>query len=123
MTPAEGLPSGAETERASAGAARGLPVARRQPPRVLVRGYSCPRCDAAAGQPCTGRRGPRASHHIERVERATALQLGQRLVLPRSSWQDARPAGGVKRSDPEERGVDTAEEPADCPGDLSEHRA
>lgn len=60
------------------------PVRRLQPPRDVVRTVECPKCAAAAGESCRGRRGPRKSNHLERVELATELRFGQRLVLPRT---------------------------------------
>lgn len=40
----------------------------------LVAGYTCPRCSAPKGEPCRGRRGPRASAHIQRWNAAGISQ-------------------------------------------------
>lgn len=39
--------------------------------RSTVRKVACPRCGAPAGSPCSTRRGPRRSHHLERVTLAS----------------------------------------------------
>jgi hypothetical protein len=42
-------------------------------PKARVRAVACPVCDAGPGQPCAGSRGPRLSHHIDRVFHAVKL--------------------------------------------------
>jgi hypothetical protein len=73
-------------------------VRRRQPPRDVVRRYPCPRCGAEFLEPCRGRRGPRVSHHLARVELAVELRYGQRLQLPRTSRQTAADPSAVNRA-------------------------
>lgn len=73
-----------------------LPVRRRQPTRALVRTVTCPTCDAPAGEHCRGRRGPRESNHLARVELLVQLRYGQRLELPRTGAR-TRPGAAVSR--------------------------
>lgn len=101
---ATGRPAGTEQRSAGPDADRG--VARRQPPRHVTRAHPCPRCGAAPQEPCQGRRGPRKSHHIERVELAVYRTTGRSLQLPRRSRSDVAEGPAVKRSDPDVGGVD-----------------
>lgn len=67
---------------------------RRQPTREVTRQHVCPTCGAAPGAPCQGRRGPRKSNHLERVEVALGLRAEPELqATPRSLLDgDGRPA-------------------------------
>jgi predicted RNA-binding Zn-ribbon protein involved in translation (DUF1610 family) len=51
---------------------RADPRVDRQLAHGFVRRFGCPTCGAAAGAPCRGTRGPRASNHVERVNLAEA---------------------------------------------------
>jgi hypothetical protein len=42
-------------------------------PRDQVRNVACPACGAPAGEPCLGRKGPRASNHADRVAAARGI--------------------------------------------------
>ena len=103
---ADGPASGTESLGRSA-----RPARRRQPPRHVVRRAACPRCHAAAGEPCQGRRGPRVSHHIERVEVVWEQRPTEASPAP-GSQPDGASGGPVKRSDP--AGVDRDEHAPDC---------
>jgi hypothetical protein len=72
-----------------------LPVRRIQPPRHVVRTVACPTCNAAAGDPCQGRRGDRKANHFARVELACELRLGRRLELPDMAARSSATAGPV----------------------------
>lgn len=57
--------------------------------REATREAACPKCGALPGKPCTGRRGPRKSNHIERVEAADPLgnlTLEQLRKLPYETY-------------------------------------
>lgn len=56
--------------RRTTGRSRTPDLPRYQPTRGVVRQVACPSCGANAGEPCHGRRGPRAAHHAARVLRA-----------------------------------------------------
>ncbi len=89
-----------ETVPVRSGASSAQPAARPdgspalriwQPPRWLVRKLGCPTCLAEAGQPCQGRRGDRAAHHLARVELVWPDELREPRAFP-PDW------GGVLRS-------------------------
>jgi hypothetical protein len=91
---ADAVPQSAADRRAS------LPVRRIQPPRDVVRSIDCPTCGARAGSLCQRKRGgDRKANHFARVELATELRLGRRLVLPdmgaRSSATAVQSRGAV----------------------------
>lgn len=93
-------------EAARTAAAAGQTTIRRQPPREVVRGHACPRCGAAPGELCRGRRGPRKSNHIERVRVVWDL-VPQKL--PRSARTSLPNAGSelaVKARSADPEGVD-----------------
>lgn len=106
--PGQSIPRAAATEPTADGAKRRRTAAstaepggrmagdvahRRQPPRSVTRRYACPRCEAAAGEPCQGRRGSRKSHHIERVWSALEQLDASSQTSPRSARTSLPKAG------------------------------
>lgn len=87
---------------------------QRQPPREVTRTYPCPKCYALAGMPCQGRRGPRKSHHLERVEVALGLRPAEASPAPGSLPDGASGAAVKPPQAAHPAGVDGGEHASGC---------
>src|SRR5947209_13151301 len=91
---------------------------QRQPTREVTRTFGCPRCGAAPGVPCSGRRGLRKSHHLERVEVALDLRPAPSLHPDPDSLPDDAQRAAVTEppGSGNPAGVDSGEASVSVPG-------